>query len=88
MRNLLLASALLALASTPLPATPHLLDDWSGIVEAAQGQTVYLHAWGETRASTRSLVTARLLPRSYFLDACDDVRVRHEGIEEAAPVLR
>jgi ABC-type uncharacterized transport system YnjBCD substrate-binding protein len=61
MRNLLLASALLALASTPLPATPHLLDDWSGIVEAAQGQTVYLHAWGETRASTRSLVTARLL---------------------------
>jgi putative thiamine transport system substrate-binding protein len=46
MRNLLLASALLALASTPLPATPRLLDDWSSIVDAAQGQTVYWHEWG------------------------------------------
>jgi hypothetical protein len=33
-------------------------------------------------------VAARLLPRTFLIDAGDGVRVCHEGIEEAAPFLR
>jgi hypothetical protein len=33
-------------------------------------------------------VTARLLPRVFFLDACDDVGVRDEVFEEVVPVFR
>ena len=40
-------------------------------------------------ASARvSIVTARLLPRPFFLDARDDVGVGDEVFEEVVPVLR
>ena len=46
MHRFLLGSALAALLGTPLAAQSPQVQDWDSILEAAQGQTVFWHAWG------------------------------------------